>query len=53
MSVWYRKVTANLSEIVDTISHFEKEIDQARFECGMKVPTKGGFYVKESMNYGQ
>jgi hypothetical protein len=36
MSVWYRKVTANLSEIVDTISHFEKEIDQARFECGMK-----------------
>lgn len=36
MSVWYRKVTANLSEIVDTISYFEKEIDQARFECGMK-----------------
>ncbi len=36
MSVWYRKVTANLSEIVETISHFEKEIDQARFECGMK-----------------
>jgi hypothetical protein len=36
MSVWYRKVTANLGEIVETISHFEKEIDQARFECGMK-----------------
>lgn len=36
MSVWYRKVTANLGEIVTAISHFEKEIDQARFECSMK-----------------
>ena len=36
MSVWYRKVTANLGEIVSAISHFEKEIDQARFECNMK-----------------
>ena len=36
MSVWYRKVTANLGEIVTAISHFEKEIDQARYECGMK-----------------
>jgi hypothetical protein len=36
MSVWYRKVTANLGEIVSAISHFEKEIDQARFECSMK-----------------
>ena len=36
MSVWYRKVTANLGEIVTASSHFEKEIDQARYECGMK-----------------
>ena len=36
MSIWYRKVTANLGEIVSAISHFEKEIDQARFECSMK-----------------
>ena len=36
MSVWYRKVTGNLGEIVNAISHFEKEIDQARLECGMK-----------------
>jgi hypothetical protein len=36
MSIWYRKVTANLGEIVTAISHFEKEIDQARFECSMK-----------------
>ena len=36
MSVWYSKVTANMGEIVNAISHFEKEIDQAKFECGMK-----------------
>tara|TARA_B100000900_G_scaffold243601_1_gene207116 strand:- start:453 stop:911 length:459 start_codon:yes stop_codon:yes gene_type:complete len=36
MSVWYSKVTANMGEIVNAISHYEKEIDQAKFECGMK-----------------
>jgi len=36
MSIWYRKVTANLGEIVTAISHFEKQIDEARFECSMK-----------------
>ena len=36
MSQWYRKVTADMSEIVSAISHFEREIDQARLECGMK-----------------
>ena len=36
MSVWYRKVTANLGEIVAAISHYEKQIDEARFECSMK-----------------
>ena len=36
MSAWYRKVTANLGEIVNAISHFEKQIDEARFECSMK-----------------
>ena len=36
MSAWYRKVTANMGEIVNAISHFEQEIDQARLECGMK-----------------
>ena len=25
-----------MGEIVNAISHFEKEIDQAKFECGMK-----------------
>jgi hypothetical protein len=36
MSKWYRKVTTNMSEIVEAISHFEREIDSARLECGMK-----------------
>jgi hypothetical protein len=36
MSVWYRKVTTNMGEIVSAISHFEQQIDEARFECGMK-----------------
>lgn len=36
MSKWYRRVTANMSDIVEAISHFEKEIDEAKYECGMK-----------------
>ena len=36
MSVRYSKVTANMGEIVNAISHFETEIDQAKYECGMK-----------------
>jgi len=36
MSVWYRKVSSNLGEIVNAVSHFEREIDSARFECSMK-----------------
>jgi hypothetical protein len=36
MSIWYRKVTTNMAEIVSAISHFEREIDSARYECGMK-----------------
>lgn len=36
MSTWYKRVTANMGEIVSAISHFEREIDQAKLECGMK-----------------
>ena len=36
MSVWYRKVSTNMGEIVSAIPHFEQQIDEARFECGMK-----------------
>jgi len=36
MSAWYRRVTANLGDIVDAIVHYEKQIDAARYECSMK-----------------
>ena len=36
MSDWYRKVTADMSEIVSAISHYEQEIEQAKYECSMK-----------------
>ena len=36
MSAWYRKVTTNLGEIVGAIEHFEKQINEARYECSMK-----------------
>ena len=36
MSKWYRSVTSDMSNIVQAISHFEPEIEQARLECGMK-----------------
>ena len=36
MSKWYRQVTADMSNIVSAISHFETEIELARLECGMK-----------------
>lgn len=36
MSLWYRKVTADMGEIVNAISHYEQQLDEAKFECGMK-----------------
>ena len=36
MSKWYRKVTGDLSEIVNAISHYEIQVSEAKFECGMK-----------------
>lgn len=36
MSLWYRKVTADMGEIVSAISHYEQQLDEAKFECGMK-----------------
>ena len=36
MSNWYRKVSQNMAEIVSAISFYEREIEAARFECGMK-----------------
>ena len=36
MSLWYRKITSDMGEIVSAISHFEQQIAEAKFECGMK-----------------
>lgn len=36
MSIWYNKVANNLGEIVSAVSHFERELDQARLETSMK-----------------
>jgi hypothetical protein len=36
MSIWFRKVVNNLGNIIDAVTHFEKEIAEARFSCSMK-----------------
>lgn len=36
MSTWYNKVVGDLSSIVDSITYFEKELSDARFECRIK-----------------
>jgi hypothetical protein len=34
--MWYSKVTSNLANLPDFISHYENEFEQARLECGVK-----------------
>jgi len=36
MSTWYNKIVEDLSVIVDCIEYFEHELDEARYECGIK-----------------
>ena len=36
MSTWYNKVVGDLGSIVDSITYFEKELNEARFECRIK-----------------
>ncbi len=36
MSSWYNKIIEDLSVIVDCIEYFENELDEARYECGIK-----------------
>ena len=36
MSTWYNKIVEDLSVIVDCIEYFENELDEARYECGIK-----------------
>jgi len=36
VSTWYNKVVDDLSVIIDCIDYFENELDEARYECGIK-----------------
>ena len=36
MSTWYNKVVGDLGTIVDSITYFENELQEARFECRIK-----------------
>ena len=36
MSTWYNKVVGDLSSIVDSITYFEAELQEARYECSIK-----------------
>lgn len=36
MSTWYNRVVDDLSEIVNCIDYFEIELEEARYECGIK-----------------
>ena len=36
MSTWYNKVVGDLGTIVDSITYYENELQEARFECRIK-----------------
>ena len=36
MSTWYNKIVDNLSNIVPCIDYFENELEEAKYECGIK-----------------
>ena len=36
MSTWYNKVVDDLGNIIDCIEYFENELEDARYECGIK-----------------
>ena len=36
MSTWYNKVVDDLSVIIDCIDYFENELEEARYECGIR-----------------
>jgi len=36
MSTWYNKVVDDLGNIIPTIDYFENELEEARYECGIK-----------------
>jgi len=36
MSTWYNKIVDDLSVIIDCIDYFENELEEARYECGIR-----------------
>lgn len=36
MSTWYNKIVDDLGNIVDAIDYFESELQEAKYECGIK-----------------
>ena len=36
MSTWYNNIVKDLSNIVDAIDYFENELQEAKYECGIK-----------------
>ena len=36
MSTWYNKVVGNLGEIVDSVNYFENELEEAKYEVGIR-----------------
>ena len=36
MAGWYNSVVEDLGKIVDSIDHYEKELQEAKYECGIK-----------------
>ena len=36
MSTWYGKIVDDLGSIIDSISYYEKELDEAKYECRIK-----------------
>tara|TARA_Y100000385_G_C12957899_1_gene578411 strand:- start:219 stop:680 length:462 start_codon:yes stop_codon:yes gene_type:complete len=36
MAGWYNSVVEDLSKIVDSIDYYEKQLEEAKYECGIK-----------------
>ena len=37
MAGWYNSVVEDLGKIVDSIDHYEKELEEAKYECSIKA----------------
>jgi len=36
MAGWYNSVVEDLSKIVDSIDYYENQLEEAKYECGIK-----------------